>query len=142
MPTSDEINRADVLRELGERARRKHDLSAAQAHYEQAVGLLRTADDPLKLAHTIRHLGDVHAASRHWSDAESCFVEALEIYRSHPSPGQLDLANAIRPYAVLKTATGRHEEARKLWAEAAELYRAQEITAGVEECLRVLAEPR
>jgi tetratricopeptide (TPR) repeat protein len=128
--------RAHVLRELGELARNNRDLNAAQAHYEQAVLLLRTAEDRLRLAHTIRHLGDVHAEQQHRPEAERCLVEAMEIYRSHPSPIALDLANAIRALAALKTETGPREEARALWAEACELYESEGIAAGVEECRR------
>lgn len=131
-----DYDRALVLRELGELARNSSDLKTAQAHYEEAVTLLRTSEDRLKLAHTVRHLGDVHAAQQHWPEAERCFVEALEIYRSNPSRGDLDLANAVRAYAALKTETGRREEARPFWAEAGELYQSQGIAAGVEECRR------
>jgi tetratricopeptide (TPR) repeat protein len=127
---------AHVLRELGELARNGHDLEAAQTHYEAAVVLLRNSEDRLKFAHTIRHLGDVHVEQQHWADAERCFVEALDIYRSHPSPPVLDLANAIRSYAALKTQTARHEEARMLWAEAGRLYESEGIAAGAEECRR------
>ncbi len=127
---------AVTLRELGELARHNHDLSGAQAHYEQAVALLRASADRLKCAHTIRHLGDVHAEQQQWPEAERCFVEALNLYRSHPTPGALDLANAIRACAALKTATGRREEARALWVEAGELYESLGIAAGVEECRR------
>lgn len=124
------------LRELGELARKRRDLPAAQAHYEEAVALFRVLDEPLKLAHTIRHLGDVHADQKHWPEAECCFVEALEIYRGHPSPGALDLANVIRPYALLLAETGRAEQARSLWAEAGTLYESVGVAAGVEECRR------
>jgi len=131
-----EIDRACVLRELGELARARHDPGAAQAHYEEAVALLRESDHPLKLAHTIRHLGDVRVELRHWPEAERCFVKALDIYRSHPSPGTLDLANAIRARALLKTETGQREQARALWTEAGELYASEGIAAGVEEWRR------
>ncbi len=131
---------AIALRELGELARHNHDLSGAQAHYEQAVVLLRGSADRLKCAHTIRHLGDVHAEQQHWLDAERCFVEALSLYRSHPSPGVLDLANAIRAYAALKTTTGRRDEARALWVEAGVLYESVGVAAGVEECRRQAAQ--
>jgi tetratricopeptide (TPR) repeat protein len=131
-----QLHRALVLRELGELARNRHDLKAAQAHYEQAVVLLRTSDDRLKLAHTIRHLGDVLAKRQHWPEAEECFAEALDIYRSHPAPGVLDLANAVRSHAALKTETGQREAARALWVEACELYESEGIAAGVEECRR------
>jgi tetratricopeptide (TPR) repeat protein len=131
-----DLDRALVLRELGELARDSRDLNAAQSHYEEAVALMRTSEDRLKFAHTIRHLGDVHAKQQHWPEAERCYVEALDIYRSHPSPGALDLANAIRSYAALKTETGQREEARTFWAEACELYESEGIAAGVEECRR------
>ena len=131
-----DYDRAHVLRELGELARASHNLSAAQAHYEQAVLLLRPSEDRLKFAHTLRHLGDVHAEQQHWPEAERCFVEALDIYRSHPSPAASDLANAIRAYAAFQDETGRREEARALWAEAAALYESEGIAAGVEECAR------
>jgi tetratricopeptide (TPR) repeat protein len=124
------------LRELGEQARKRGDLPAAQQLYEQAVAQVRASGDRLRLAHTIRHLGDVHRQQQHWPDAESCYIEALEIYRGHPSPNPLDLANAIRPYALLKSNTGRDEEAWPLWTEARDLYQALGIDAGVEECSR------
>ena len=129
-------DRALVLRELAELARKSRDLNTAQARYEEAVVLLRTSEDRLTFAHTIRHLGDVEAEQQHWPEAEKCFLEALGIYRGHPSPDALDLANAIRAYAALKTETGQCEEARALWAEAGELYQTEGIAAGVEECRR------
>ena len=131
-----DYERASVLRELGELARNGGDLTSAQAHYQQAAPLLRNSEDQLKLAHTIRHLGDVHAEQQHWPEAERCLIEALEIYRSHPSPIALDLANAVRAYAALKTETGHRKEARALWAEACKLYESEGIAAGVEECRR------
>lgn len=137
MCTPDQTDeRANVLRELAELARNTSDLPAAQAHYEEAVTLLRTSADRLKLAHTIRHLGDVHAKQQRWPEAEWCFIEALEIYRAHPSTDTLDLANAVRPFAALKTATGQRKEARALWTEAGELYQLEGIAVGVEECRR------
>jgi tetratricopeptide (TPR) repeat protein len=131
-----DYERAHVLRELGELARHNGDLKAAQTHYEQATALLRNSEDQLKFAHTIRHLGDVHADQQHWLESERCLSEALAIYRSHPSPVALELANAVRAHAALKTETGQHQEARALWAEACKLYESQGITAGVEECRR------
>ena len=108
----------------------------AQSHYEEAVALLRTADHPVKLAHTIRHLGDVYAEQQHRALADACFAEALSLYRHHPSPPPLDLANAIRAYASLKSELGETEAAQALWREAGALYESQGIVAGVEECRR------
>jgi tetratricopeptide (TPR) repeat protein len=130
------IHRAHVLREPGELARNTHDLNAAQAHYKAAIALLRASDDQLKLAHTIRHLGDVHAQRQQWTEAEECFAEALAVYRNHPATGALDLANAIRSHALLNTRTGQRDAARALWREAGKLYESEGIAAGVEECRR------
>jgi len=141
MAASTDEERAFQLRELGELARRNRDLAAAQAYYEQASNLLRGSPNRLKFAHTVRHLGDVLTERQDWSHAEPCFVEALDIYRSHPSPPALDLANAIRAYAAMKSARGTHEEARALWSEAGRLYEAVGISAGVEECKRRIGSP-
>jgi len=136
MAASADDERAYRLRDLAEQARRNLDLVAAQAYYEEASSLLRGSSNRLKFAHTVRHLGDVYTEQQDWSRAEPCFIEALDIYRSHPSPPTLDLANAIRAYAVLKSARGKHEEARELWAEAGQLYETAGISEGVEECKR------
>jgi tetratricopeptide (TPR) repeat protein len=141
MVASTDDERAYQLRELGELARRNRDLASAQAYYEDASNLLRGSPNRLKFAHTVRHLGDVYTAQQDWSHAEPCFVEALDVYRSHPSPPTLDIANAIRAYAVLKSARGTNEEARALWAEAGQLYEAAGISAGVDECKRRVSSP-
>jgi tetratricopeptide (TPR) repeat protein len=82
----------------------------------------------------VRHLGDVYVELQNWPGAESCFIEALNIYRRQPSFHALDFANAIRGYAVLKDKSGRLDEARELWAEAGRMYQALEIMDGVKEC--------
>ena len=131
-----EDHSANELRELGESARRRRDLTAALRHYEEASKLLRGSPNQLKFAHTVRHLGDVYVEQADNLRAEPCYIEALGIYRSHPSPPKLDLANAIRAYAVLMTGTGRHYESRPLWIEAAGLYESLGIAEGIEECAR------
>jgi len=124
---------AGALRDLGELERRS-DADAAREHYEEAVAIFREVDDPLRLAHTVRHLGDVHYEAGRAALAEPCFHEALSIYRGHPRTDPLDLANAIRSLAVLKGDAGETEEARRLWQEARALYIAVEVKPGVAEC--------
>lgn len=131
-----EDQRGWELRELGEAARRSGDLAAAREHYEDAVAWFRTSPDRLKFAHTVRHLGDVAAEQKDRSQAEFSYVEALHVYRDHPSPPPLDFANAVRAYAVHLSETGRIDEARALWAEAAALYGRAGIEKAVAECDR------
>ena len=63
-----------------------------------AVAGLRKVDDPLKLAHTVRHLGDAYYYAGRASLAEPCYVEALSIHRRCEQRRPLDLANAIRSF--------------------------------------------
>src|SRR2546429_9483336 len=104
-----------------------------------AVASLRKVDDPLRLAHTVRHLGDAYYYARRWSLAEPCYLEALSIYRSHENRRPLDLANAIRSLAVLKDEVGAAEEAQRLWQEAHDLYVSLDASAGIAESAARLA---
>lgn len=90
--------------------------------YKFAVAQARKVDDPLKLAHRLRHLGDAYYYAKRSAQADACYVEALSIYRDNELRQPLDLANAIRSFAVLKGESGAAEEARSLWQEAHDLY--------------------
>jgi tetratricopeptide (TPR) repeat protein len=126
---------ARALKALGRIERDLNHRDAALQHYEEAAALERAnAADPLSLAQTIRHLGDVHQNSGRLAQAEPLYLEALAIYRAHPEAPALDLANAVRPLALLKEATGHDDEAAELWNEARNIYATQEIFPGVAEC--------
>lgn len=129
------MERAEALRALGEQVRRS-DLAMAEAHYREAIALFRGCDAPLRLAHTIRHLGDVLMQAGAWADADACLGEALALYRSNPSAGRLDVANAIRSRALLEEHLGRRGEAVALWTEARDLYELEGIAEGVKEARR------
>jgi len=93
--------RAQELRRRGEAARRKDGAEARQC-YEEAVVFFREINEPLVLAHTIRHLGDVYREQGYLDSAEPCYHEALGLYRSHEDGSSLDFANAVRSLAVLR----------------------------------------
>ncbi len=112
---------AHVVRDLGQDER-------ALPLYEEAVALCRAEGDALLLAHTVRHLGDLHRAGGRVADAEHCYHEALSLYRASPAPPPLDFANALRPLALLKASEGDAEAARQLSSEAHALY----LEAGVD----------
>jgi hypothetical protein len=82
-------------------------------------------DEPLLLAHTIRHLEDVYLEPGRPDLSEPCYHEALGIYRSHADESSLDMANAVRSLAVL-----RWEQAKMLWEEVRTLYTSLSIEAG------------
>src|SRR5215510_3098836 len=123
----DRLARAQELRRRGESARPK-DGAMARLCYEEAIRLFREADQPLLLAHAIRHLGDVYLEQGRPDLAEPCYHEALGLYRSHTDESSLDLANAVRSLAVL-----RWEQARMLWEEVRALYTGLSIEAGIQE---------
>jgi len=112
----DLLARAQELRRRGESARRRDGVMARRS-YEEAVSLFREVDEPLVLAHTIRHLGDVYHEQGCPDLAEPCYHEALGLYRSHADGSSLDFANCIRSLAVL-----RWEQAKALWEEARDFY--------------------
>jgi tetratricopeptide (TPR) repeat protein len=124
---------AQALKELGEVERHLPDGDGGRRHYEESVAIWRELDDPIRLAHTVRHLGDVHRAGGRPALAEPCYHEALALYRGSQETRPLDLANAIRSLAVLKEEAGERVEAGLLWEEAHDLYTALGVTAGVAE---------
>lgn len=132
---NDPISLINALKMMGQIERDEGQLEAALAHYLRAADLSRDQSDLLLLAHTIRHVGDIHWDMGDADLAEPCFEEALALYRERsPPPGEL--ANALRPMALLKEAAGDKAAAYDLWCEAGDLYAVAGIDAGVEECAR------
>ena len=124
---------------MGQIERDLNNNDAALRLYEEAVAICREEGDALMLAHTVRHIGDIHQDARRDELAEPCYHEALSIYRSHAETLPLDLANTIRPLAILKETAGEFEEATRLWTEARDLYAAVNVSQGVAESSRRLA---
>jgi len=131
---ADKKDLAGALRALGEIERRTpFTQGAARRHYEDAVTLYRELDDPLKLAHTIRHLGLVHEDAGRLEKAEKFYDEALDLYRTHSTVDTLDYANAVRYPAVVKNRLGKRDESTALWEEACRRYEEVGIHEGVAE---------
>ncbi len=101
---------------------------------EEAVAAARETGDSLRVAHAVRHLGQVHHRQRRWERAEKCYREALDLYERTAGASLLDHANALRPMAILLEDRGDKDGAVGVWREAARLYRSAGVTAGVEEC--------
>src|ERR1017187_8136279 len=54
------VDLAKALTGLGQIERDLHHSEAALQHYEEAAAIYRAEGDVLRLAHTVRHLGDIH----------------------------------------------------------------------------------
>lgn len=115
---------AQIERDLGRRA-------DAVPSYEEAVSVCRELGDPLLLAHTLRHLGDLHHDDGRDDLAEPLSAEALALYRTSEAP-PLDLANAVRSLAVI-------QDSAALWEEAFHRYVATNVPPGVAESALRLA---
>jgi tetratricopeptide (TPR) repeat protein len=128
----------DALAQLGQIERREGNADVAIALYQEAADVARSENMPLRLAHRLRHIGDIHGDAGDAEHAELYYGEALALYRADPQPPALDLANLLRPLALLREAQDRPEEARRFWQEARELYARAGVGAGVDECTRHL----
>ncbi|GLC25787.1 tetratricopeptide repeat protein [Roseisolibacter agri] len=127
------VSAAPELKEAAEQARRAGNLPEARRLYEEAVALQRAGDDPLQLAHTVRHLGDVLREARLPHLAEPHYAEALAIYRAHAGEQPLNQANALRSHAILKHEMGDDVASRRSWEAAARLYQQLDQREGVAE---------
>jgi len=114
-------------------------IDAALAAYEEAVGISEDLGDLQLIAHTVRHLGDVHRHGNRLQEAEGCYERALEIYTGFANPHPCEHANAIRPTAIIKEELGHDDKARKLWEQARELYGKGGVQERVDECSERLA---
>src|SRR5205814_964583 len=128
-----------ALKGLGQIERDSNNLDAALRLSEEAASLCRKEDHALLLAHTLRHVADIHQDAGCVDLAESCYCEALAIYRDNKETAPLDLANIVRPFALLKEKAGQVDEAKRLWTEARDLYAATNVAEGVAECTRRLS---
>jgi tetratricopeptide (TPR) repeat protein len=115
---SEEIDFAKVLSGLGQIERDLHHDAAAIKYYQEAADIYRKKGDSQKLAHTVRHVGDIFRNMKRTELAEPCYRETLELYRRDENTLPLDLANALRGYAILKEDAGELIEAGALWEEA------------------------
>lgn len=123
-----------ALGRLGHVALDLDDPDKARTLFEESVAVAREADDPLRLAHAVRHLGQVHRRLGRLESARRCYQEALDLYDHAGAAHPLDHANALRPLAALREELGEAEGARALWRRAAKLYRAAGVEEGVREC--------
>lgn len=109
------------------------DLDAAEEGWREAVEVLRSTGEPLQLAHTIRHLGDLEMARGNLGEAARHYSEALALHREHSDQRSLDYANVVRRVAILAEKRAEMVEARARWLEARETYAELGVAEGVSE---------
>jgi tetratricopeptide (TPR) repeat protein len=132
-PTGEQTLLAKALTGLGQIERDLRNIPDSLRYYRAAEAIYRGLANPLRLAHTVRHVGDILRQDGLLDQARPCYEEALRIYREQDQTPPLDLANAIRGFALLRAETGEREQARSLWQEARSLYQSEDVQAGVRE---------
>jgi hypothetical protein len=123
---------AQVERDLGR-------LGSSRSLLEEATALCRAAGAPLALAHTVRHLGDVHRLEDHLDHAQACCEEMLSIFRREHQVDALTWANGLRCQSVLTQPRGKVPEARRWWLQARTHCIPAQVAPGVAECDEHLA---
>jgi hypothetical protein len=101
----------------------------AERGYRGAAGLARSANDPVALAHALRHVSDLARQRGARAEAFELASEAADLYRR--GDDLLGLANALRLKAL--SAPGK-DQAAACWREARDLYQSAAVPAGVAEC--------
>lgn len=129
--------RRELAATLGQLAHVEDDLKNPDTAFElreEAAAVARQSGDDMALAHAVRHLGDSNRHAGRASEAEACYLEAIEIYRKTKPAPKSQLANTLRPFAILKEDAGDLTAATALWQETQNLYRAIHLREGVDEC--------
>lgn len=109
------VSLADIEGDLG----RFHE---ARALGEEAVSIARDLTDAVLLANALRKVGDLLRRFGRQEQAETCYQEALVLFRSHAEPPPLDFARTARSLALLREEAGSYSAAQHLWEKARQLY--------------------
>lgn len=118
---------ADQLLEKASQAQREKRLPAARHNLQAALELLREQQDPIRLAHALRALGELERKLHDGHAAREHYEEAVSLYRKHGDP--LKLAHTVRHLGDVHRDMGRADLAGPCYYEALALYRSHADTA-------------
>jgi len=107
--------------------------SKALKFCQKSLEYYRKTEDPLKIAHSLRHVADLQREIGQDADSERNYREVIDIYRTNPKLNLGNLANALRGFALVLEQRDRIKEAIPVWEETKDLYQKCGIQAGVDE---------
>lgn len=105
----------------------------ALAYCRQSVESYHQAGNQDKIAHSTRHLADLHRNLGEIGESERNYRIAIDIYRASRETTNGNLANALRGFALVLEAQGKTTEAIAVWSETRDLYQSCHLPIGVEE---------
>lgn len=100
---------------------------------KKATALYEKADNPGKIAHSIRHLADLQVEVNLLKDAVLNYREAISIYGKHGASNTAEMANALRGYAKVLELQNKIPGALNLWEKIKHIYSAYGFKEGIKE---------
>lgn len=84
-----------------------------------------------RIAHALRHRGDLYFELGDLNKSKTCYMRVLEIYRENKETSSLDLANALRKYGLLLERLNKNSHALPVWKEVEDLYARCNLKEGI-----------
>ncbi|MEM8891988.1 MAG: tetratricopeptide repeat protein [Bacteroidota bacterium] len=106
---------------------------------KQSLNYYEKSQDKDRIAHSTRHLADLHRYVDQDLKSEGLYRKAVNIYRDTPHTNPGDLANALRGLGLVLAKLNKQKEAIEVWQEVKALYQACDLPEGVEEAKEKLA---
>ncbi|MEM6633228.1 MAG: hypothetical protein AAF694_26390 [Bacteroidota bacterium] len=111
----------------------RQNLEEALAFSNESVAQYTQAKNLDRLAHAIRHRGDIQSELGRLDSSERDYLSALGVYKKDLNVYNGDLANALRSYALLLEKRKLYGRALRIWKEVKDIYVAYQISPGIAE---------
>ncbi len=105
----------------------------ALLHNERAIESYTASGNSDRIAHSIRHLGDLYLRLNKLTEAESNYERAVSLYSDSQDTNPNDLANCLRGYALLLEKLNKNDKAVSIWKSTGQLYQICGLSDGQQE---------
>lgn len=101
-------------------------------HSNKSVEHYSKANDPDRLAHSLRHNADILRKLGKLKESEINYLTSLELYNAIENMHPGDLANAYQGLALLREKMNSKDEAIKLWQKVKTIYTKTQYNDGID----------
>ena len=124
-PSAAPATRLRALGGVGVLAYRQLDYQVALDHYHECIEISRELRDQHNLARILTYVGNVYGTQSLWDSAEGYWNQALEIWQSMDSPGdmtvQSGMAALMDNLGNIASSRGQNQEARDFYQQCYQL---------------------